>query len=202
MPLFGPPNVEKLKAKGDTKGLIKALADDEHRTRIMARDALIMIGASAIEPLIVALQQQQPPVRRNAALVLGIIGDRRAAGPLIRTLEDQDLSVLRNAVLGISLFRDPRVVDPLINVLVYDQRVWPLEYDKYERQFPDLEVDSVHGRARQALIDIGAPAVERLIASLRHDQALVRRAAAWALGDIADHEPSSHSSLPCAIRTK
>ena len=57
MPLFGPPNVDKLKAKRDVKGLSRALSyqkDDEVRRR--AAKALGEIGdAQAVEPLTAAL---------------------------------------------------------------------------------------------------------------------------------------------------
>ena len=38
MPLFGPPNVKKLKAKGNVKGLIKALGYDKDRLAVCRRD--------------------------------------------------------------------------------------------------------------------------------------------------------------------
>jgi hypothetical protein len=36
MPLFGPPNIPQLEAKGDTQGLIKALAYKDAAIRIAA----------------------------------------------------------------------------------------------------------------------------------------------------------------------
>ncbi len=55
--LFGPPNVEKLKAKGDVNGLIKASHyEKDYFVRMNAVDALGEIkDSSAIEPLIAAL---------------------------------------------------------------------------------------------------------------------------------------------------
>lgn len=54
MPLFGPPNIEKLKARKDVKGLAKALQD--HRTVAEAAAALGWLqDASAVPPLIAAL---------------------------------------------------------------------------------------------------------------------------------------------------
>lgn len=37
-PLFGPPNVERLKAKGDVKGLIRALHYQKDSVVLMAAD--------------------------------------------------------------------------------------------------------------------------------------------------------------------
>ena len=44
MPLFGPPNVEKLKAKGNVKGLIKAL--DYKKDASVRRAAAKALGKS------------------------------------------------------------------------------------------------------------------------------------------------------------
>ena len=50
--LFGPPNVEKMKAKRDVKGLIKALHyENDGNVRSAAAMALIAIGAPAVGPL-------------------------------------------------------------------------------------------------------------------------------------------------------
>jgi hypothetical protein len=47
MPLFGPPNVEKMKAKGNVKGLIKALNYYQNmRVRRAAAEALVTIYKS------------------------------------------------------------------------------------------------------------------------------------------------------------
>ena len=69
MPLFGPPNVERLAAKSDVKGLIRAL-----RYR----------GSS--------------DVRSSAAEALGGIGDTRAVVPLEMALHDRDKVVVLVAV--------------------------------------------------------------------------------------------------------
>ena len=40
MPLFGPPNIEKLKEKRDVEGLIKALRHKDAKIRCDAAEAL------------------------------------------------------------------------------------------------------------------------------------------------------------------
>ena len=64
MPLFGPPDVEKLKARRDVNGLIKALSyekdskkDKPLRTRSEAARALGEIGDPAVIPALVAALQ-------------------------------------------------------------------------------------------------------------------------------------------------
>ena len=75
MPLFGPPEVAKLKAKGNVKGLIKALGYYKDRyVRGSAAVALGQIGdARAVEPLIVALYDNNKDLREAAVESLGQI---------------------------------------------------------------------------------------------------------------------------------
>lgn len=68
MRLFGPPNVEKLKAKGDIKGLIKALH--------YKKDWI---------------------VRKKAANALGDLGCKEAIGPLVECLISDEESLVRKA---------------------------------------------------------------------------------------------------------
>lgn len=50
--------------------------------RVLAIDALIQLGDAAVMPLTQVLDAEAPTLRRNAASVLGTIGDRRAASGL------------------------------------------------------------------------------------------------------------------------
>jgi HEAT repeat protein len=70
--LFGPPNVEKLKAKGDVQGLIKALGyQKDARVRIAVINALQEIGTvQAIGPLRTALKDPESTVRWAAVEAL------------------------------------------------------------------------------------------------------------------------------------
>ena len=64
-----------------------------------------------------ALTDKNPIVRRQAAYMLGKIGDQRAIDPLIAALQDEDLSV-RNAVIqALGGFSDTRVIEPLAAIL-------------------------------------------------------------------------------------
>jgi HEAT repeat protein len=81
--LFGPPNIEKMKAniekmkaKRDFKGLIKALNyQQDDRVRKQAADALGAIGdACAVDPLSAALKDNSSQVRKAVALALRKIG--------------------------------------------------------------------------------------------------------------------------------
>ncbi len=102
MRLFGPPSVTKLiltvKDPGRLiEGLIKVLKGADLRERDKAVEALSMLGAPAVEPLIVALKDKKRTVRTSAAEALGQIGDARAVEPLSAALKDQDDFVRRAA---------------------------------------------------------------------------------------------------------
>ena len=95
MRLFGSPNVTRLAAKKDVKGLIEALDyKKDPGVRGSASIALGQIGdARAVEPLIVALKDKKLDVRTRAARALVQIGDARAVHQLAefskRQTEDQ-----------------------------------------------------------------------------------------------------------------
>lgn len=120
MSLFGPPDVGKLKAKGDIKGLVKALGYQKDReVRCSAAEALGQIAHAqricsvAAEPLLAALKDPEPAVRRygavallqggettipfsrawalkrkTAAQALGEIGDQSTIAPLVEAALD------------------------------------------------------------------------------------------------------------------
>jgi len=98
--LFGPPNVEKLKDKGDVDGLIKALHyEKDYNVCICAAGALGKIGDKrAVEPLIAALEDNDRKVRWNAAAILGNIGDKRAVEPLIAALNDSNTIIMVSVI--------------------------------------------------------------------------------------------------------
>ncbi|MGD1992929.1 MAG: HEAT repeat domain-containing protein [Anaerolineae bacterium] len=94
MPLFGPPNVDRLKEKKDVRKLIKALGYRDPSVRRSAAEALGEIGdAGAVEALSAALQDEDKGVRGRSAYALGRIGDHRALEPLQAALKDDDASV-------------------------------------------------------------------------------------------------------------
>jgi HEAT repeat protein len=76
--------------------LIMALRDVQVRER--ALEALIQIGEAAIDPLVAALQNRNPDVRKLAAGALGRIGDARALGELERLAGADEGKVLLGTV--------------------------------------------------------------------------------------------------------
>ena len=107
--LFGPPNVEKMKARRNVNGLIKALGyKKDWEVRWDAARALGEIkDPRAVEPLSAALKDENEYVRKAAAYALGEIKDPRAVEPLIAALKDEELHVRWAAAEAlVSLYRN------------------------------------------------------------------------------------------------
>jgi HEAT repeat protein len=108
-----------MKAKGDVKGLIKALSCKtnywrEYRMREEAACALVEIGTTAVAPLIAALEDSNGDVRKTVVGALGNIGDARAVEPLIAALEDSNRDARTAAAEALGRIGDARAVAPLI----------------------------------------------------------------------------------------
>ena len=167
--LFGPPDVDKLKAKRDVTSLIKALAyQKDSLVRWLAAEALGNLGdARAVEPLIAALKDSDSSVRQRAAEALGKLRDTRAVEPLITALKDRDSYVRQRAADALD-----KIGAPAIELFI--------------TALKDSDSD-VRQRAAEALWQIGdARAVEPLIAALKDSDSGVRRRAAEALYKLRD----------------
>ena len=123
MPLFGPPNIEKLKDKRDVNGLINALnhplINHTCYLNLEAAKALGELGdALAVEPLLVILQRSDFDVMREAAAIaLGLIGDAQAVKPLIRATKDTYPKVRKAAAQALGKIGDPQAAEALLKAL-------------------------------------------------------------------------------------
>jgi HEAT repeat protein len=90
MSLLRPPNIEKLKAKGDIKGLIKALDYTKDETILeCAVEALVRIGEPAVNPLIKAATGWK--VNSSAIHVLDRMGEQEAVMTAVKDVLDRFL---------------------------------------------------------------------------------------------------------------
>ena len=110
MALFSPPDIDKLKAKHDIDGLIKALA---HKDRRVVLDAVKALGAvpdiKATGPLINALRNDYWAIRVSAAESLGRIRSERAIEPLVTLLRDEHWRVRQAAAQALGNIKwEPR----------------------------------------------------------------------------------------------
>ncbi|NSW54250.1 MAG: HEAT repeat domain-containing protein [Anaerolineae bacterium] len=181
MPLFGPPNIEKMKAKKDVEGLIKALS--YQKDWLLRQDAAQALGdladARSVEPLIAALDDENHEVSEYAAVALGRIGGVRTTELLITALTDGSGSegVRSSAAKALGEIGDSRAVESLIAALE-DKNHKVSEYaaaalgriggarttELLIAALTDVSLSGdVRSSAAKALVQIGAPSVESLI---------------------------------------
>ena len=148
-----------------------------------------------IDIQIYLLQDTDWVVRREAVVTLGEMGDERCVEPIVRTLRDGDWQVREAAVEAIA-----GVGSPAVELLLRYVRDW--ECRKYAIQalgkindervldplISMLHNDEFKDDATRALVELGKPAVPRLIAALADREEFVRKQAILALGTIKDSE--------------
>lgn len=141
------------------------------------------------------LQDTDWVVRREAVITLGEMADERCVEPLVRTLRDGDWQVREAAVEAVA-----EVGTPAVEMLVRYIRDW--ESRKYvirtlgkindERVLDPLisylKSDEFKDDATRALVDLGTPAVPKLIEALSSQDDFVKKQAILALGDIKDSQ--------------
>ena len=189
MGLFGPPDVEKMKAKRDIDGLIKALDyQKDESVRAAAAQALGEVGdARAVEPLTRALRDYH--AKKEAANALAKIGNARAIDALVNELEISDTREL--AAMALVNFGGASAVKPLIAALddrdkcmmavsVLEKIGWQPGQDESGAAFWLAQ------REWNKCVLIGKPAVELLISALKDNNLTVREKAAKSLGEIGD----------------
>ena len=159
-----PPVVEE-KVKDEVEIQLDLLKDKDWFRR---KDAAITLGemgdARAIAPLLTALRDSEWNVREAAQDALAQIGPP-AVDSLIKALREYQIRTFVIQVLG--KIKDERVLDPLMLQL-------------RNEEFKDV--------ATKALIEVGLPAVERLMAVLNDKDKNVRKHAVTALGEIGISE--------------
>jgi HEAT repeat protein len=182
MALFGPPNVEKMKAKKDVTGLIKALGyRKDASVRKAAVKALVEIGEPAVEPLIAALKVENEDVRQAAAEALVKNGEP-AVEPLIAALKDYSVREAAAGVLG-------KIGEPAVERAVERLIVEFMGQD-----------DDAREAAVKALVAIGEPSVEPLIAALSDKSLNARRIVGefWVVMPAGTEEVIPHCRDLCA----
>jgi len=140
MALFGPPNVEKARATGKVELMVQAarykrdpaiaaqgrelliehldliiqhLASRNMRHAQLAREAILLIGPPARDRLIFILEEGHVHRRRDAAFMLGKLGDPEAVEPLERSLLHTDDMLRRLSAQALGQIGDERATDAL-----------------------------------------------------------------------------------------
>jgi HEAT repeat protein len=151
----------KIGAPSSVEPLVVALKDSNEGVRQAAAEALVKISAPAVEPLIVALKDSNEGLRKAAAEVLVKIG-APAVELLITALKDGNEGVRQAAAEAL------------------DKIGWRPGQDESGVAY------WIAKHAWSKCVEIGAPAVEPLIASLNDSNGVMRQAAAVALGKLGD----------------
>ncbi|MBI5666898.1 MAG: HEAT repeat domain-containing protein [Chloroflexi bacterium] len=157
----------KIQSTAAVRSLVKALREGDEAAQVFAATALVSIGVPVVEPLVVALRDNNVEVRRKVIWVLWSVGDRRAVEPLIGCLGDSDHKVRAYAAWALGRLADARALPALIAAL-------------------DDPHEKVRWDAAIALEKFGAQAIPALADALYDDRAPVRIGAANALGWLMD----------------
>jgi HEAT repeat protein len=210
MGIFGPPNIEKLKIKGNIKGLIKALAYKKfEQIREEAARALADIGVPATEPLILFFNAQDESLRKlRKTTKFDSLND-----PYIKTEKAEIDRIKTHIIWTLGEIRDVRGVKFLIEVLKREERSHQKEVTEALRRITDNksmelfilalkdEDADVRCFAAKSLGEIGdSKAVEHLNQALKDTKAKVRKEAAQSLGEIGD--PRATESLCRALKDR
>jgi HEAT repeat protein len=158
-----------------SRSLVRALSDGRQRDR--AAQLLQLIGAPATWHVAGALWD--PGISFVAAAILADIG-KPSVAPLVAALDQAlrgDLTASQQTV-SVAAWALGRIgeaaADPLLDVL-----------------FDASRLGTVRSGAAYALVQVGRPAVPGLLEALDSSEALVRREAAVALGEIGDRSAMS-----------
>ncbi|MHC1781419.1 MAG: HEAT repeat domain-containing protein [Anaerolineaceae bacterium] len=169
---IGKPNIEKLEARQDLLGLIKALAHKDRDVKNAATEALVRIGAPAVETVLAILPDKE--LRSTSFDILGRIGDQRATESLLVYLNEKPTVKVygshftrKEAARALGKIADPRAAADLVRAL-------------------DDEHFEVIDEAYIALRDMGLPAGDYLLPELKNEKPVLRLLAAELLGKIKD----------------
>jgi HEAT repeat protein len=137
------------------------------------------------------LKDQDWVVRREAAITLGEMGDERCVEPLCKALYDGDWQVREVAVEALGQIGSPAVEMLIKMVRDWDVRkyvIMALGKIRDERVLDPLMLqlrsDEFKDDATNALVELGEPALERLVKALKDKDEMVRKQAVLALGRI------------------
>ena len=124
MPIFGPPNIEKMKSKKDIKGLFKLMTAEKGDQSTQAGRALIASGAQTVAPLLdlVKKKEAQDKERNLAVGLIKAIG-APAVEPLLAALDGKEDSRRQVALQALGAIADPRSGEPILALLKRNQDV-------------------------------------------------------------------------------
>ena len=148
--------------------IIELFNSKNNKVRKSAIKILVLIGEDSIDPLAIALKNDDYSIRKNAAKTLGKIGNTRAVKYLIKSLDDTDSFVRSSSTKALGKIGDEQAVEPLIISL----------------EDSNLNVRTASAKSLGLIGD--DKAVDPLIEALDDGNPELRIASAQALGEIGD----------------
>ena len=186
---------------GDEKAvspLIELVKQGTPETQRTAAESLVVIGTSAVRPLMNELSYFDPDVLVLIIEIIGKIGDRQAVPSIVMLLgENRSEAIRMEAINSLGLLRDPAAIPVLIDLLTDPTSVIrSLSADALTR-FGTEAVDpliemlgnkdpEVEDLVSHALVTIGLPAVDALIDRLTDENPNRTWSIIHILGNIGD----------------
>lgn len=185
--------------------LCAALQHADDWVRMQAAEALCpMRDPRAVPALCTAAVDGDPGVRRAAVIALGELGDPRAIEVLVRAKKSGDRRLRLAAAEALGKIPHPAAVQPLCEALLASDGQLQM---RASAALVQLGATAAPGVCRMlgvqermvltTAVQLGAAAIPFLIEALRSREGNVRRAAAWALGELAEQQP--HPELRTAL---
>jgi len=198
-----PPDIDQMKLKKDSAGLIQALMYKDLDIQWRAAEALGEMGADGKDHLLLALQSRNKHVRLGVMEALGEIRATEAVQPLTNALHDPDNEVRWEAALALGEIGDDRAIPPLVEALKDRDRFVrygaAVALDKFQWQ-PDN--DALHAYLHlgkqewKEMVAIGDAAIEPLRVAMTDRDSEIREKAVRALGFIG-----SEKAIPLVYRS-
>lgn len=147
--LYAAFKLGRLRDSQVVQPLLAASTDPDASVRVRVAEALGTRDETTIAPALIQLiQDEHVLVRRTAAISLGRLGDLRGLSYLAAALKDSDETVRSHAAEALGEIHADESASPLVEAFLYDE-------DANVRYF-----------AKQSLGQVGAAAVEALLAAL------------------------------------
>lgn len=195
MPIFSQPNIPKLKASRDIKGLVRALEYPDVPTREQASQALASLGESALPAIRQAMQNSSINVRCGAAMALAEMRISPAIPILAEGLKNSSRLVRLECIRGLGQVRSSSAIPILqeyaasesdleIHAQILEALTLLGSPDGSSGLFKLLESSDHNLRiaATQAFSRLGEPVIDFLLRGLKSNNTNVRYACASALG--------------------
>lgn len=188
MALFGPPSIEKLKARNDLRGIAKATTYPDAEIRAAALLALGESRQAEVLPLLVrGVQDPEPEVRLAAVQGIGLLGVAQGQAELASVLHGDDLRLHAAALHAMGQIKAAAAVPVLVEAL-----------ERKEAPIRAAALDSLRQIAETTEYTQRTNMIPAFVPLLTHRRSDVRRIAAHALQRfdwMPDESPAGASFL-------